>query len=84
MCGQADDRNQSGRSPRDRTEWCVRYPETASLLRYPANAESLLEAIDRAQRGELEQRDLLNAGQELLPWTRTAGSTTRSVLSPAC
>lgn len=35
--------------------------ETAYLLRNPANAERLLEAIDRARRGEFEQHDLLDA-----------------------
>ncbi len=33
--------------------------ETAYLLRTPANAERLLEAIERARRGEFEQHDLL-------------------------
>lgn len=32
--------------------------ETAYLLRYPANAERLLAAIERARRGEFEQRTL--------------------------
>ena len=35
--------------------------ETAYLLRNPANAERLLEARDRARRGEFEQHDLLDA-----------------------
>jgi antitoxin YefM len=35
--------------------------ETAYLLRNPANAERLLEAIERARRGEFEQHDLLHA-----------------------
>jgi antitoxin YefM len=35
--------------------------ETAYLLRTPANAERLLEAIERARRGEFEQHDLLDA-----------------------
>ncbi len=35
--------------------------ETAYLLRNPANAERLLEAIERARRGEFEQHDLLDA-----------------------
>ncbi len=35
--------------------------ETAYLLRNPANAERLLSAIERARRGEFEQRDLLDA-----------------------
>lgn len=35
--------------------------ETAYLLRTPANAERLLEAIQRARRGEYEQHDLLDA-----------------------
>ena len=35
--------------------------ETAYLLRNPANAERLLEAIDRARRGDVEQHDLLDA-----------------------
>lgn len=35
--------------------------ETAYLLRNPANAERLLEALDRARRGEVEQHDLLDA-----------------------
>jgi antitoxin YefM len=34
--------------------------ETAYLLRTPANAERLLEAIDRARRGEFEHHDLLD------------------------
>ena len=34
--------------------------ETAYLLRNPANAERLLEAIERARRGEFEQHDLLD------------------------
>lgn len=34
--------------------------ETAHLLRNPANAERLLEAIERARRGEFEQHDLLD------------------------
>jgi antitoxin YefM len=33
--------------------------ETAHLLRNPANAERLLEAIERARRGEFERHDLL-------------------------
>lgn len=35
--------------------------ETAYLLRNSANAERLLEAIERARRGEFEQHDLLDA-----------------------
>lgn len=35
--------------------------ETAYLLRNPVNAERLLEAIERARRGEFEQHDLLDA-----------------------
>ena len=35
--------------------------ETAYLLRTPANAERLLEAIERVKRGEFEQHDLLDA-----------------------
>ncbi|GAA1966993.1 type II toxin-antitoxin system prevent-host-death family antitoxin [Microbacterium deminutum] len=35
--------------------------ETAYLLRNRANAERLLEAIERARRGEFEQHDLLDA-----------------------
>ncbi len=35
--------------------------ETAYLLRNPANAERLLEAIERARRGEYEQHDLHDA-----------------------
>ena len=35
--------------------------ETAYLLRNPANAERLLEAVERARRGEFEQHDLLDA-----------------------
>jgi len=35
--------------------------ETAHLLRNPANAERLLEAIERARRGEFEQHGLLEA-----------------------
>ncbi len=35
--------------------------ETAYLLRNPANAERLLEAIERARRSEFEQHDLLDA-----------------------
>lgn len=35
--------------------------ETAYLLRNPANAERLLEAIERARRGEFEQHDPLDA-----------------------
>lgn len=35
--------------------------ETAHLLRNPANAERLLEAIDRARRGETEHHELLEA-----------------------
>lgn len=34
--------------------------ETAYLLRNHANAERLLEAIDRARRGEIEQHDLVD------------------------
>jgi len=34
--------------------------ETAYLLRNPANAERLLEAIERARRGEFEQHELLD------------------------
>ena len=34
--------------------------ETAYLLRTPANAERLLEAIERVRRGEFEQHDLLD------------------------
>jgi antitoxin YefM len=34
--------------------------ETAHLLRNPANAERLLEAIERARRGEFQQHDLLD------------------------
>lgn len=34
--------------------------ETAYLLRNPANADRLLEAIERARRGEFEQHDLLD------------------------
>lgn len=34
--------------------------ETAYLLRNPANAERLLEAIERARRGEFEHHDLLH------------------------
>ncbi|GAA1756753.1 type II toxin-antitoxin system Phd/YefM family antitoxin [Agromyces humatus] len=33
--------------------------ETAHLLRNPANAERLLEAIERARRGEFERHDLI-------------------------
>lgn len=33
--------------------------ETAYLLRNPANAQRLLEAIERARRGEFERHDLL-------------------------
>ena len=33
--------------------------ETAYLLRSPANAERLLEAIERARRGQFERHDLL-------------------------
>lgn len=33
--------------------------ETAHLLRNPANAERLLESIERARRGEFEQHDLV-------------------------
>ena len=35
--------------------------ETAYLLRNPANANRLLEAVERARRGEFEQHDLLDA-----------------------
>jgi antitoxin YefM len=35
--------------------------ETAYLLRNPANAERLLEAIERARNGEFESHDLLDA-----------------------
>lgn len=35
--------------------------ETAYLLRNPANAERLLESVERARRGEFEQHDLLDA-----------------------
>ena len=35
--------------------------ETAYLLRTPAHAERLLEAIERVRRGEFEQHDLLDA-----------------------
>ncbi|MGA1835912.1 type II toxin-antitoxin system prevent-host-death family antitoxin [Herbiconiux sp. 11R-BC] len=35
--------------------------ETAHLLRNPANAERLLESIERARRGEFEHHDLLDA-----------------------
>jgi antitoxin YefM len=35
--------------------------ETAYLLRTPANAERLIEAIERVRRGEFEQHDLLDA-----------------------
>lgn len=35
--------------------------ETAYLLRNPANAERLLEAIERARRGEFEHHDLPDA-----------------------
>lgn len=35
--------------------------ETAHLLRSPANAERLLEAIERARHGRFEQHDLLEA-----------------------
>ncbi|QDP97741.1 type II toxin-antitoxin system prevent-host-death family antitoxin [Microlunatus elymi] len=35
--------------------------ETTYLLRNAANAERLLEAIERARRGEFEQHDLLEA-----------------------
>ena len=34
--------------------------ETAYLLRNPANAERLLEAVERARRGEFEQHDLVD------------------------
>lgn len=33
--------------------------ETAHLLRSPVNAERLLEAIERARRGEFERHELL-------------------------
>ena len=35
--------------------------ETAYLLRSPAYAERLLEAIERARRGKYERHDLLDA-----------------------
>jgi antitoxin YefM len=35
--------------------------ETAYLLQNAANAERLLEAVERARRGEFEQHDLLDA-----------------------
>lgn len=35
--------------------------ETAYLLRTPANAERLLQAVERARRGEFERHDLLDA-----------------------
>ncbi len=35
--------------------------ETAYLLRNAANADRLLEAMERARRGEFEQHDLLEA-----------------------
>lgn len=35
--------------------------ETAYLLRNPANAGRLLEAIERVRRGEFDQHDLLDA-----------------------
>lgn len=35
--------------------------ETAYLLRNPANAERLLDAMERARRGEFERHDLLDA-----------------------
>lgn len=35
--------------------------ETAYLLRNPANAERLLEAVERARQGEFEKHDLLDA-----------------------
>ncbi len=35
--------------------------ETAYLLRNPANAERLLESIERARSGQFEQHDLLDA-----------------------
>ena len=35
--------------------------ETAYLLRTPANAERLLESVERARRGEFERHDLLDA-----------------------
>ena len=34
--------------------------ETAYLLRNPANAERLLEAVERARLGEFEQHDLVD------------------------
>lgn len=34
--------------------------ETAYLLRNPANAQRLLESLERAKRGEVEQHDLLD------------------------
>ena len=34
--------------------------ETAYLLRNPANSERLLEAIERARRGEFERHELLD------------------------
>lgn len=35
--------------------------ETAHLLRNPANAERLLDSIERARRGEFEHHELLDA-----------------------
>jgi antitoxin YefM len=35
--------------------------ETSYLLRNPANAERLLDAVERARRGEFEHHDLLDA-----------------------
>jgi len=35
--------------------------ETAYLLRTPANAQRLLEAIERVRRGEFDEHDLLDA-----------------------
>ncbi len=35
--------------------------ETAYLHRTPANAERLLQAVERARRGEFERHDLLDA-----------------------
>jgi len=38
--------------------------ETEYLLRSPRNAERLLNSIERARRGEVEQHDLIEAGDE--------------------